>query len=167
MIELIFCKKNKNKCFICLNQDMNNKICYVIEPKFYLNHIIQHYICNNCYDKDENYLGQNIKCGLCKRNHIIDKFYDKSKNDFVKGYDLKNNEFNDHDLIEVKKNDDNKDIIKNKNLEDNKKEIKKEIRKDNINNNINNENKNFDDDYEEEEEKERVTIIKIHRKKKK
>ena len=23
MIEFLFCKKNKNKCFICLNQDIN------------------------------------------------------------------------------------------------------------------------------------------------
>ena len=172
MIEFLFCKKNKNKCFICLNQDINNKICYVIEPKFYLNHIIQHYICNNCYNKDENYLGQNIECGLCKRNHIIDKFYDKSKSDFVNGYDLKNNECNEHDSIEVKKKNDNKDIIKNKILDEDKKEIQKEIKNEkkieikNDNNNINKENKNFDDDDDNEEE-ERVTIIKIHKKKKK
>ena len=140
MIEYLFLKQNKNKCFLCLKENVNNKICYVIEPKFYLNHIIKHYLCNECYDTNENYLGQNIECNICKRNHIIDKIADKTKVNIINGY---NNIYNNK--IDIKNdNDYNKDNRYNK----------KDNKKDEI---------NFDDNNNEEE---KVTIIKIHKKRK-
>ena len=171
LIELLFYKKNKNICFLCLKEDKNNKICLVIEPKFYLNHIIKHYICENCYNKNENYLGQNIKCGLCKRNHIIDKFCDKLKDELIKGYDFESSKKineNNKDKVNLIKVDEEKKIrekiIKDEDINlntinnDNNNISKNNISKNNINNKI---NKNIDND-----DKERVTVIKIHKKKK-
>ena len=183
MIEFLFLKQNKNKCFLCLKENVNNKMCYVIEPKFYLNHIIKHFICNECYDKDENFLGQNIECNLCKRNHIIDKF-SESKNDInVKGYNLENeiqinkenNKDNLHKNYNIKKEvkDINNNIIDIKDKDSNKNDNRINFNNNNINKNINQNIKIRDrgnkkiEDFNDDEEEEKVTVIKIKKRKKK
>ena len=147
MIEYLFLKQNKNKCFLCLKENVNNKICYVIEPKFYLNHIIKHYLCNECYDTNENYLGQNIECNICKRNHIIDKISENSKNEYIKGYNIdnkiknKNKEDNqDNEIIS-----DNKEGNKNNNISNKNTILKKESKNKDIKNNTNNKDSNKND----------------------
>ena len=136
LINLFFGKIYKNICFNCgKNISENYKEFFLIEPKFYLNRIIKHYICFDCFKKNNNYVGQNIPCKICKRNHIIEKI--------------------DDDIKEIKKDkfdinhDDHK--IKNKieKISNNSDEIK-------ISNNSSNNNK---------DEEEKVTVIKIFRKK--
>ena len=142
MIEFILIKQNKNKCFICLEENKNNRTCMVIEPKFCLNHIIKHYLCDNCYSKNEYYLGQNIECKLCKRNHVIDKFCDKLKDDYIKGYNLeipkqkKNNNSN-----KAKKEDEKNENKNNQKININNKDNKKDMKEDNKIENKNNTNK--------------------------
>ena len=179
MINFLFLKQNKNKCFLCLKENSNNKICYVIEPKFYLNHIIKHFLCNECYDKIENYLGQNIKCNLCKRSHIIDKFSDNTNNVYVKGYNLEDiNQENNKDNAKLHKNNDLKEEVKdtNNNIKIDNKVPNNYDKNINFNNDINkniaqniinkgNEVKEFED-LNEDEEEERVIVIKIKKRKK-
>ena len=190
MIEFIFTKQNKNKCFICSEEKKEKILCYVIEHKFCLNHIIKHFICRDCFSKNENYLGQNIECSLCKRNHIIEKIDDNSRKDSIKGYNLEikrdiNNisiNKNENEKVEnkkeykdntnIKKNQ-NKDKLKNKKNIDNSNNNKiNTIINDNNNNklqkniNIFNETPKNNVDINDDEE-ERVTVIKINKNKKK
>ena len=184
MIEFIFLKQNKNKCFICLEEKKEIKICYLTEQKFFLNHIIKHFICIDCFNKNENYIGQNIECSLCKRNHIIDKFDNNSKNDYVKGYNIEvKRDFNssikkiEKNKKENSKKDLNEDINKNKeNKNETKNKSKNKNKVENLNNKINknelHKNKtNFNDNINKfeninDDEEERVTVIKINKKKK-
>ena len=192
MIEFLFDKINKKKCFLCLNENNTNLICLVIEPKFVLNHIIRHYICDECFKQEDNYLGQNVECAICKRNHIIDKLYNQLKSDYIQGYNLDNNSIkninnnndkqkkiakDENEKNEVKKNINNKNsIIKKDNY--NKGNINEDNKNKNKNNCINYNNNNYKNiNYKEKKienisndsddnEEERVTIIKINRRKK-
>ena len=141
LIELLFDKIEKNICFLCselIDNDYNEYL--LIEPNFCLNRIIKHYLCKKCKNKNNNFIGQNIYCQICKRNHIIDKIADKTKVNIINGC---NNNYNNK--IDIKNdNDYNKDNRYNE----------KDNKKDEI---------NFDDNNNEEE---KVTIIKIHKKRK-
>ena len=141
LIELLFDKIEKNICFLCselIDNDYNEYL--LIEPNFCLNRIIKHYLCKKCKNKNYNFIGQNIYCQICKRNHIIDKIADKTKVNIINGC---NNNYNNK--IDIKNdNDYNKDNRYNE----------KDNKKDEI---------NFDDNNNE---KEKVTIIKIHKKRK-
>ena len=151
LINLVFGKMYKNICFYCdKNICENYKEYFLIEPNFYLNRIIKHYICLNCFKKNNNYVGQNILCKICKRNHIIEKISNEIKE--IKGgnIDINNND-NDNKLS-------HKDEIKNDICIKNNKNNKNEK----MNNNsddmrISNNNK--------DKEEEKVTVIKIFRKK--
>ena len=148
MIELLFNKINKNICFLCNKKNIENyKECLLIEPNFYLNRIIKHFLCLECFDKNNNFIGQNINCKICKRNHIIDKIYDKIKDNNIKGYNLDINNINNK-----KKNN----VNVNNNYFDKKIDDKqyKKIEKMEINPEI-------DNNIEEN-----ITIIKIHKKRK-
>ena len=136
LINLFFLKIYKNICFHCGKKIIENyKEYFLIEPNFFLNRIIKHYICFDCFKKNNNYIGQNIPCKICKRNHIIEKIDNEIK-------EIKKDKFNIN-------HDDNK--IKNKieKINNNLDEIK-------ISNYSNNNNK---------DEEEKVTVIKIFKKK--
>ena len=128
MIDLLFNKMYKNICFFCNKKNIGNyKECLLIEPNFYLNRIIKHYLCFGCFNKNNNFIGQNINCQICKRNHVIDKIYDKIKDNSIKGYNFDINNKKNIKSINNKDNDNN--II---NFNDNKHIEKNEI---NLNNN--------------------------------
>ena len=145
MIELLFNKFNKNKCFLCSNKIKNKyKECLFIEPNFVLNRIIKHIICSVCTNKNEFYVGQNIYCQLCKRNHLIEKIEEKINENKTKEYNFSTNDDNIDIKIYKKYNEDISVKYKN-----------------------NNKNKNTEIKYDENnDEKEKVTIIKIYKKKK-
>ena len=91
MIEVLFNNIYKNICFLCLNQIKKEiKECNLIEPNFCLNRIIKHFICFNCENKNNIFIGQNIQCLICKRNHIVEKNYDVIKEYNSKGYNFEN-----------------------------------------------------------------------------
>ena len=145
MIDLLFNKINKSICFVCNKKNIENyKECLLIEPNFYLNRIIKHFLCIECFCKNNNYIGQNFNCKICKRNHVIDKIYDKMKDNNIKGYNF---------IINNKKknidNENNNDVDTKINDKQKKSIEKIEINSDNINN-----------------LEENITIIKIHKKKK-
>ena len=147
LLNLIFGKIYKNICFLCDKKLFDNcKECFLIEPNFYLNRIIKHYICLDCLKKNNHYIGQNIECQICKRNHIIEKIDDKIKE--IKTYNF---EISDDNNNLKNKNEMKTDICIKKN--------NKIIKTDKISNNL-------DDIKSSNEEEEKVTIIKIFRKKK-
>ena len=155
LIHLLFGKMNKNICFLCTNKIKEISIEYLlIEPKFYLNRIIQHYVCEKCFkENNNNYIGQNIECQICKRNHIIEKINEKIKENIPKGYNFEKNDENNK--IKIKNKEEMKsDIYIKKNRKNNK------LEKISNNNNLD-DIKSLNNDEEE-----KVTVIKIHKKKK-
>jgi hypothetical protein len=118
MIDLLFNKINKSICFVCNKKNIENyKECLLIEPNFYLNRIIKHFLCIECFCKNNNYIGQNINCKICKRNHVIDKIYDKMKDNNIKGYNFiinnkkKNIDNENNNDVDIKINDKQKKSI--------------------------------------------------------
>ena len=145
LIDFLFNKIFKDICFLCEKKTIGNDKEYLfIEPNFCLNRIIKHFICFECDKNNENYVGQNIFCNICGRNHIIEKINEKSMEGNIKGYNFNS--------VKHNKDEFNKDIDININKKRNKNK-ENEINFHDSNNIINN-------------EEEKITIIKIKKKKK-
>ena len=149
LIDFLFNKIKKNECFKCKTKDIQNKLCIVNEPRFVLNNLIDHYICEKCENdikgnklKEDN-INVNIDCQLCGRPHKIYKIDNKIEKIICKGYNFNtdseinngknNNEFKENENCNKKEDD----IKEEEGVEENVKTIKidkRPVKSKNINN---------------------------------
>ena len=149
LIDFLFNKIKKNECFKCKTKDIQNKLCIVNEPRFVLNNLIDHYICEKCENdikgnklKEDN-INVNIDCQLCGRPHKIYKIDNKIEKIICKGYNFNtdseinngknNNEFKENENCKKKEDD----VKEEEGVEENVKTIKidkRPVKSKNINN---------------------------------